>query len=178
MATKRRRELTKERILKALESGATSLSELNRKMGGSGNIPWSTSRRIKELVPDIQTRLEANRALGKKPQAVTAKSRRPDRPSGKSRPSGQWTRHAKNPFREGSSYATAYDIVAAHPRGLRKDEWVELFCKATGKDLKHARYDLAVLLSAKESATSQRHRSCRDGFWMERDNDHVRLRTQ
>ena len=178
MATKRRRELTRERILRAWASGATSLTGLHKAMGGTGNVPGSTAKRIRELVPDIAERLAVNKARGAKPQASKPKAKRTVQPSGKSRPSGQWTRHAKNPFREGSSYATAYDIVAAHPKGLRKDEWVELFCKATGKDLKHARYDLAVLLSAKESATSQRHRSCRDGFWMERDNDHVRLRTQ
>jgi hypothetical protein len=59
---------------------------------------------------------------------------------------------------------------------MRRDELTALAMKATGKDQKHARYDVSVVLSAKDSSTGPRHRSCREGFWVERENSHVRLR--
>jgi len=82
-----------------------------------------------------------------------------------------------NPFREGSSYSVAYDILGKHKEGLPRQRLVELLAKATGKDPKRAGFDAAVLLSARESVNGPRHRSCRPGFWIERENDFVKLRT-
>lgn len=89
--------------------------------------------------------------------------------------SGNQPRHERNPFRAGSSYATVFDVFAMHPEGIRRDELLTKVSAAIGKDLKHAAYDLAVILSAKDSNTGERHRSCREGFWVKRENDHLTL---
>lgn len=81
------------------------------------------------------------------------------------------------PFRPGSAYQRAYEILAAHPNGLTRQELLKEFMAATGKDEKHARYDLSVVLSASESPTGPRHPCCREGFWIQRENDFVKLRT-
>lgn len=86
-------------------------------------------------------------------------------------------RSASNPFRPTSSYAAVYEILVAHPSGIARPKLVELAAAATGKSAKRAGFDVAVLLSAKDSPTGKRHRSCREGFWIERENDHVKLRT-
>lgn len=81
------------------------------------------------------------------------------------------------PFRSGSAYATVYSILSAHPAGITRQKLIELAAKATSKSIKRAGFDVSVLLSAKESLTSKRHRSCRDGFWVQRENDHLVLKT-
>ena len=61
---------------------------------------------------------------------------------------------------------------------MNKADWLKLYAKASGKEERLAGCDLAVLLSAKEIPTSMRHRSCRDGFWIERENSFVKLRAE
>lgn len=79
------------------------------------------------------------------------------------------------PFRPGSAYQRAYEILAGHPGGLSRQELLKKFMAATGKDEKHARYDLSVVLSASESPTGPRHPCCREGFWIEKENDFLKL---
>ena len=97
------------------------------------------------------------------PKAKTAKAK-------KTVPQGKFPRHPKNPFREGSAYAQIFDAFATKD-GVRRDELLQLAMDATGKDVKHAAYDLAVIRSAKESSTGPRHPSCREGFWVKRENE-------
>ena len=79
-----------------------------------------------------------------------------------------------NPFREGSAYAVAWDCLAhSGANGISKGQLVMEVASATGKDERHAGFDVAVLLSAKESG--ERHQSCRPGFWVERTNDFLKL---
>lgn len=113
---------------------------------------------------------QKNRKSAKKP--VARKSAKKSRPT-----NSTFSRSDKNPFREHSSYATAWDILFAHPAGLPRQKLVELLAKATGKSVKRAGYDVSVVVSpASASPTSIRHRSCRDGYGIERENDHVVLR--
>jgi hypothetical protein len=85
---------------------------------------------------------------------------------------GKFPRHPKNPFREGSAYGQIFDAFVLHGKsGIRRDELLQLAMDATGKDVKHAAYDLAVIRSAKESNNGPRHPSCAEGFWVKRDND-------
>jgi len=90
-------------------------------------------------------------------------------------PQGKFPRHPKNVFRPGSAYGAIYDGFILRRAGIRRDELLKLAMEATGKDAKHASYDLAVILSAKDSPTGPRHPSCREGFWVSRENDHLRL---
>ena len=86
-----------------------------------------------------------------------------------------------NPFRDGSAYAACFDILAAHKAGIRRDELVRLLAQHTGKDEKRAGFNVQVLLSAKPNEDglnnndSPRHRACRKGFYVRRENDHVKL---
>lgn len=84
---------------------------------------------------------------------------------------GKFPRHPKNPFREGSAYGHIFDGFVRKDNGLRRDELLQLAMDATGKDVKHAAYDLAVIRSAKESNTGPRHPSCAEGFWVKREGD-------
>ena len=69
-----------------------------------------------------------------------------------------------------------FDILSAHPEGLPREKLQELYAKAARKSQDKARFDVAVLLSVKgESPTSDRHRSCREGFGICRDGSFVRL---
>ncbi len=83
-----------------------------------------------------------------------------------------------NPFRDGSSYGAAYDILAKHQEGLPRQKLVELLAKATGKSVKRAGFDVAVIMSAKNSVNSPRHLSCRNGFFIEKTNGACILRTK
>lgn len=88
---------------------------------------------------------------------------------------GLYPRHAQNPFRLNSSYGKVFDCFASFKNGVRRDELLTKVAEAVGKDLKHAAYDLAVILSAKESNVGPRHRSCAEGFWVRRENDNLCL---
>lgn len=84
--------------------------------------------------------------------------------------------HASNPFlRAGSSYGACFNILAAHPTGLHKNTLIELLAKETHKDIAHAKFDAAVVLSARESINGSRHRSSKPGYYIKRTNDHVQL---
>ncbi len=54
--------ITKEAVESAIAQGATSVSGIWKAMGGEGNVSGSTTKKIRELVPDIQARLDANKA--------------------------------------------------------------------------------------------------------------------
>ena len=88
---------------------------------------------------------------------------------------GKYPRNKANPFREGSSYGAIFDAFATKRGGIRRAELLKLAMNATGKDAKHAAYDLAVILSAKDSNNGPRHPSCRESFWIRRENDHLTL---
>jgi hypothetical protein len=81
-----------------------------------------------------------------------------------------------NPFRAGA-YATAYDILAKYQEGLPRQKLITLLAKATRKSPRLANFDASVVLSAKGTVNGPRHRSCRPGFYVERENDFVKLRT-
>src|ERR1017187_6619235 len=81
-----------------------------------------------------------------------------DKPKGKVK----IPRATGNPFRASSSYGVGYDILASHPEGMPRQQFVESLAKATGKTIRRAGFDASVVLSAKNSPTGPRHRSCRE----------------
>jgi len=89
--------------------------------------------------------------------------------------SSLYPRHEKNPFRLNSSYSKVFDCFASFKNGVRRDELLTKVSEAVGKDLMHSKYDLAVIISAKDSNTGPRHRSCPEGFWVRRENDNLTL---
>jgi len=121
----------------------------------------------------MSKKAKSTKKIAKKSTKVQVKE---PKKSAKVTPSSKYQRHEKNPFRPNSSYATAFDLLASKKSGIRRDEAVKLLAEATGKDEKHAAYDLAVLLSAKESTTGPRHKSCKEGFWVMKENEFLLLR--
>ena len=173
-------ELSRECIEEILESKKpVSLTEVYRHLGGVGKLSGSTAGKIRNLFPDIEKVVAGNRAgaaqADGKPEATL-------RTSGKSKTPGKkaskvtYPHCDKNPFREGSNYSLAFDILAASKDGLPLAEWRERYAKAARKSLKLASYDIQVLLTAKDTPTGERHRSCREGFYVERQCDHVTLK--
>ncbi len=115
-----------------------------------------------------------------KPTKRAGKSKKPVANRKRSKPLTKkpaFPRSPQNPFRAGSAYGTVFDILAAHPDGISRQDLLKLTAKATGKDSTHAGFDMAVVLSARDSLNGERHRSCASGFYVCRENDHLSLKT-
>jgi hypothetical protein len=196
-------ELTAETIGKAIEDGHfSSMTQLAHSMGYKGSVSSSLTKKFRQLIPNIDARLASNKPVkdaGKtmagKPSAQatkpaprgkadkTVKAVRADKPVPKpaGAKGGKFARDPRNPFREGSTYGLVFDVLASYPDGIEREMLVRLVAAETKKDLVHAGYDCQVLLSARgnEPGLSRndgpRHRSCRNGFWVERTNGHVKL---
>lgn len=162
-------EMTAEAVSKALdESKATSLTGLYKAMGGSGSIPGSTAKRMRELVGDLEERLASNKVVGSPATKRAEKEPKAAKPKASKIP-----RHPQNPFREHSGYGTLVDLIAqAGSDGIAKDALVKAYCRATGKQERLAKFDLSVIVSASQDA-EKRHRSCRDGFQILRTGDNL-----
>lgn len=173
-------EISQQKIIIALESRAPkSLAEVYRILGGK-KLSGAEANRIRQACPGIEQVLAQNKAAGtlkaeEKPQATVPKSGTTGK-GAKKNSKAMYARCDKNPFRNGSNYAFAFDILASSKDGLSLAEWRERYAKAARKPLKLAGFDTQVLLTAKDSPTGERHRSCRDGFYIEREGDHVRIR--
>jgi len=192
-------ELTAEAVKTVIDRNKPkSMTQLAHGLGYKGSVSGSLVKKFRQLFPDIDILLKrttesakdakdgagdgdgkakvAEQKTSKAPKSKAAKGK--DKPVAKAE--GKWTRDPNNPFREGA-YGKCYDILAAHKGGLPREKLVELLAEATAKDVKHAKYDAQVLLSAgpNESGLSNndgpRHRSCRPGFWIKRTNGHVQL---
>ena len=53
--------ISKENIEKAIQQGAQSISQIYKMLGGSGNVGGSTAKKIREIMPDVAERLNANK---------------------------------------------------------------------------------------------------------------------
>ena len=174
-------EINAESIKKAIESSKpTSLTGLWKALGGSGSVSGSASKKMREAGPGIEGVLAENKAGTAKAEGeqVSPKSKpakKADKKPAKS-PKSSIPRHQKNPFREGSGYGLLVDLLAqAGAKGIGKPELIKAYSSASGKDETHCRYDLAVILSA--ATTSEKiHRSCRSGFSILREQDHLRIK--
>ena len=171
-------EVSREKIVEVLESKSPkSLTEVYRHLGGVGKLSGSTGKQMRSLVPDIEKVVAGNRAgEGKGEPKETLRTSGKSKKPGKKASKATYPHCDKNPFREGSNYALAFDVLASFPDGLPLADWRERYAKAAKKSLKLASYDIQVLLTAKDSPTGERHRSCRDGFYIEREGDHVTLK--
>ena len=176
-------ELSKEKIVEVLESKSPkSLTEVYRHLGGQGKLSGSTAKKMRSLVEGIDEWVANNKASAPTktepvPKSEKEKFRTSKKPGKQPAPKAKISRHFSNPFRTKSGYSLAYDILAAYPDGLPLAKWRELYAKAAKKSLKLASFDTQVLLTAKDRPTSERHRSCRSGFYIERQCDHVTLKT-
>lgn len=159
----RKQTITAESVITAVEDGACSLTQVAKSLGFKGSVGSATTRKIREAVPDIGERLKANKTAGK------TKARKPK----------TYTRHETNPYREGSAYATAFDVLAAaEEKGIIRKDLVAETARLTGKPEKNAYFDVTVVLSPRE--TGEAHRSANraaDVYWVEKtDGGNVKLR--
>ena len=136
------------------------------------------SKSIKKASPKA-TKPSQKTAKASKPIKPVTKAVKPANPTKTPKVSPKFqSPHGRvegNPFRNGSAYAVAWDVLAhaGGSEGISKGQLIMEVAKATGKDERHAGFDVAVLLSAKENG--ERHQSCRPGFWVERTNDFLKL---
>ena len=82
-----------------------------------------------------------------------------------------------NPYRQGSGYNMAFGCLLrlGKDKPVSRKALLAAYCKASGKDEKRAKYDLAVILSPTQDGVG--HRSSRkDSYYVERlENSMVRL---
>ena len=76
------------------------------------------------------------------------------------------------PFRKNGAYAAVFSILYAHKdKGITRKQLVEDAVKATGKDEKRSRFDIAVVTSP--SKDGKAHRSANraaDSYWVEKSD--------
>jgi hypothetical protein len=160
--------ITPDLVLKAVAAGARSPTAVAKTLGFKSGSS-SVIRRLMAAVPDLTTRL--------KPNANGHRAKPAAKPKG-----GKWPVHPQNPFgRPSSSYHVCFNVLAAHPAGLPRERLIALVAKATGKDERHAGFDVQVVCSARkndeglDAYQGPRNRSCKYGFYVERTNGHVKL---
>lgn len=175
-------EISREKIIIALETRAPkSLTEIYKILGGKGAVSGTVAAKMRELVPGVVERLAENKgktvkAEGSVVSTETKRLPKTDKKPAKAPKKSAVPRHPKNPFREGSGYGLLVDLLAqAGAKGIGKPDLIKAYAKATGKDEQHCKYDLAVILSA-STDSERKHRSCRDGFVLNRTNDHLTIR--
>jgi len=181
--------ITKESVSKALAAGATSLTQVARALGFKGSVGSATTRKIREAVPDIDARIEANKAAGKaKPES--SKAAKADRKPKAGRKPKAYPRAEHSPFREGSAYAACYDILAAHPNGIERaklvDQLARLMPRKEGESdearRRRAYFNVTVVASSREDGRSHRCiQRAADSFFVERTNGgwlRLRLRSR
>ncbi len=157
----RKQAITSESVKQAIEQGATSLTQVARALGFRGSVGSATTKKIRAACPGIDARLKDSKG-GKKP----------------SKPKS-YPRHETNPYREGSAYAVAYDVLAAAgDKGILRKDLVAETARVTGKEERRAYYDCVVVCSPAESGKAHRSASvAADAYWVEKaDGGNVRLR--
>ena len=135
-----KRQLTKEAVLATIGAGATTMTAVVKALGYK-SVCGGTTKRIRELVPDVGERLKAN-AGGKSPTTAkntggkAAKATKPAKSKGGSKRGvpTEYPRAEHNPFRQGSAYGACYDILAhAGDKGMKRAKLVEELARVTGK---------------------------------------------
>jgi len=165
----------KDRINEVLKKNyPASLNELGRLLGYK-KISGDMTKRIKTLLPGIEKLLKGNKVLKELtvPVPTTTIPKNPLWKSPTKSPAkvivrkSKYSRHPKNPYRENSGYALCWDILSAHKNGLRRDQLVDLYSKASGKEIgKGASWDVAVIVSPNEDGS--KHRSAKEGYYVEK----------
>jgi hypothetical protein len=188
MSRKSKFAITEEFVRKAIEDGKlTSMTQLAHELGYKGSVSSSLTKKFRQLAPDVDALLAANKlAIGNTGKVSKARKPKSSSKSAKAKAkakASKWPHSLSNPFkRVGSAYGICFDILAAHKDGLPRQKLVELLAKATGKDLIKAAFDVQVICSARGEAGANlnpfegpRNRSAHFGYWVKRDNSHVRL---
>ena len=176
-------ELSKENIVEILESKSPkSLTEIYRHLGGSGKLSGSVAQMMRELMPGIEERLARNKAgeikADENPQATIPKSGKSEKVAKSWKPRVHHPEEAEStPYRKGSAYSKVYQILAEHPDGISRADLIREAARRCKKPASRSAFDVAVVVSPRESCTGPRHRSARDGYYLEVEGSCLRLRT-
>ena len=176
-------ELSKENIVEILESKSPkSLTEIYRHLGGSGKLSGSVAQMMRELMPGIEERLARNKAgeikADETPQATIPKSGKSEKVAKSRKPRVHHPEEAEStPYRKGSAYSKVYQILAEHPDGISRADLIREAARRCKKPASRSAFDVAVVVSPRESCTGPRHRSARDGYYLEVEGSCLRLRT-
>ena len=175
-------ELSKENIVAILESKSPkSLTEVYRLLGGH-KLSGSTAKKLRSLVPDVEERLAKNKggageAEGKSP-ATLRTSGKSDKVAKSRKPRVHQPEEAEStPYRKGSAYSKVYQILAEHPNGISRADLIREAARRCKKTASRSAFDVAVVVSPRESCTGPRHRSARDGYFLEVEGSCLKLRT-
>ncbi|MFC1451897.1 hypothetical protein ACFLSJ_00970 [Verrucomicrobiota bacterium] len=160
-------ELTAEAVIAIIEEQKpATVTALARALGYSGSVSSWLKSKLVELVPDLMERIGRNKVGAGEAKPAAPKSR----PTKKASTKG-YARAEHNPFREGSAYATAYDVLAAHPDAVERSTLVSETARVTGKDLRKAYFDVTVVASSRKDGRSHRCiAKAADGYFVERTN--------
>ena len=165
-------ELNQQKIIIALESRSPkSLTEVYRILGGAGKLSGSAAKRMRELVPGIEERLASNKAGEMKAEEKSPATLRTSGKSGKvakpRKPKVHQSEEAEStPYRKGSAYSKVYQILAEHPDGISRADLIREAARRCKKPATRSAFDVAVVVSPRESCTGPRHRSARDGYYV------------
>jgi hypothetical protein len=150
-------QMTKQSVMKAVRGGASSLTAVWRACGGTGNIAGSTLAKIRTLVPDIEGRLQKNKAGAAKPSPKKSAKKTTKVKSTKKASPTEYPRHGTNPYRGGSAYGAAYDVLAsAGDKGIDRAKMVSEVARLTNKDQKRSYYDVTVVHSPTPAGPANR----------------------
>ena len=176
-------ELNQQKIIIALESRSPkSLTEVYRILGGAGKLSGSVAKKMRELVPGIEERLASNKAgkmkAEEKPQATIPKSGKTGKGAKSRKPGVHQPEEAEStPYRKGSAYSKVYQILTEHPDGISRTELIREAARRCKKPANRSAFDVAVVVSPRESCTGLRHRSARDGYYVKVEGSCYTLRT-
>jgi hypothetical protein len=180
--------LTADKILKALESGATSLTAVAKLIGYKSGSS-SVIKKIRATVPDIQDRTAINVPAKDAPIKDTASEEKSKAVKGKKARAGKKTAD-KNPvnkeeypmpdcvpYRPSSGYAKIYAVLFAFKdKGISKSDLVAKYMAWSGKPAKNAHFDTQVVCSPREDSSCNRSAGkASQTYYVERQNDWYRL---
>ena len=74
---------------------------------------------------------------------------------------------------KGTAYTIIIEKLKSFPEGINRNELAKIISGETGKDIRLVYYDLNIVLSAYKP---DKHKSCPSGFWIEKENDWVKIR--
>ena len=182
MATKTaKKKLTKTAILKAIDSGATTMTAVVKALGYR-SVCGGTTRRIRELVPDIDQRLGGTKGKTVSPRTKPSKTKAVKRTA----KTKALARADTNPFRKGSAYGTCYDLlVAAGEKGLGRGSLVDQLTKRMPRKegesdeslRRRAYFNVTVIASSREDGSSHKSISNRaaDVYFVVREGSWLKL---
>ena len=142
---------------------AVSNKEQAAKVGKSGKDKGKASK------GSIKVPAKTVKSTKVKEPKVAKEKKEPRQPPNKAFP-----HHDKNPYRMGSNYSLAWNILVV--MGLKKPvsrkDLLDAYIKAGKRGPKNASFDWAVVLSPTEAGKS--HKSARgDHYWVERKENHM-----